>query len=42
MIRQFINYIKFDEEKRILVSLKKPLEPYLKEDKNRTILKINM
>lgn len=39
IIKQFINYIKFDEEKRILVSLKKPLEPYLKEDKNRTMLK---
>lgn len=39
IIKQFINYIKFDEEKRILVSLKKPLEPYLKEDKNRRMLK---
>lgn len=42
MIKQFINSIKFDEEKRILVSLKKPLESYLKDDNTRTMIKTSV
>lgn len=39
ILDQFINYIKLDEEKRILVSLKKPLEPYLQDPKTKSMLK---
>lgn len=39
ILNQFINYIKLDEEKRILVSLKKPLEPYLQDPQTRSMLK---
>ena len=39
ILDQFINYIKLDEEKRVLVSLKAPLEPYLQDPKTKTMLK---
>lgn len=39
ILDQFINYIKLDEEKRILVSLKEPLEPYLKDPQTKSMLK---
>ena len=39
IIDQFINHIKLDEEKRILVSLKKPLEPYLQDPQTKAMLK---
>ena len=39
IIDQFINHIKLNEEKRILVSLKKPLEPYLKDPQTKAMLK---
>ncbi len=42
IIKQFVNYIKLDEEKRILVSLKKQLEPYLQESKNRKMLRTSV
>lgn len=42
ILDKFINYIKLDEEKRILVSLKKPLEPYLKDPKTKTMLKTSI
>lgn len=42
ILDQFINYIKLDEEKRILVSIQKPLEPYLKDSKNKAMLKSSL
>ena len=42
ILNQFINHIKLDEEKRILVSLKKPLEPYLKDPQTKAILKTSV
>lgn len=39
ILDQFINYIKLDEEKRILVSIQKSLEPYLKDPKSKAMLK---
>lgn len=42
ILDQFINYIKLDEEKRILVSLKAPLEPYLQDPTTKTMLKTSI
>lgn len=39
ILDQFINYIKLDDEKRILVSLKEPLEPYLQDPQTKSMLK---
>ncbi len=42
ILNQFINHIKLDEEKRILISMKKPLEPYLKDPKTKAMLKASI
>ena len=42
ILDKFINYIKLDEEKRILVSLKKPLESYLKDPETKAMLKTSI
>lgn len=42
ILDQFINYIKLDEEKRILVSLKKHLEQYLTDPKTKAMLKTSI
>lgn len=38
-LNQFIKYIEFDDEKRILVSVQNQFENYLKEDKIKSLLK---
>ncbi len=42
ILDQFINYIKLDDEKRILVSLKSHLEPYLKDSQSKAMLKTSI
>jgi len=36
---QFIKYVKFDDEKRILVAVQLNFQSYLQDDKNRQMLK---
>ncbi|MCT4604516.1 MAG: hypothetical protein N4A64_00210 [Marinisporobacter sp.] len=38
-LNQFIKYVKFDEEKRILISLQNQFESYLQDQKVRSMLK---
>ncbi|QZY56372.1 hypothetical protein [Crassaminicella profunda] len=38
-LNQFIKYVKFDEEKRILISLQNQFENYLQDQKIRSMLK---
>lgn len=38
-LNQFVKYIKFDDEKRILVSVQEQFESFLKEEKVKNLLK---
>lgn len=38
-LNQFVKYVKFDEEKRILISLQNQFESYLQDQKVRSMLK---
>ena len=42
ILDQFINYVKLDEEKRILVSIKKHLEQYLQDPQTKSMLKTSI
>ncbi|HEY8365153.1 MAG TPA: hypothetical protein VIK84_06235 [Haloplasmataceae bacterium] len=39
MLNNFINFIKFDDNKRIIVSVNESYSVYLQEEKNRQLLK---
>ena len=39
ILDQFVNYMKLDDEKRILVSQKEALMPYLEDPKSKAMLK---